>query len=146
MRIVIAQFCDDIRREIGGKYSMMGIYGDELIADKLPIVLPKFCIQIRAVTPVEKVFTRLLFRVFINENQLAQADFAEDELAKLSATLSAKFPDAKRHSVISIMQFSPLVITEPSRIRVEAQTEDEVIEGSYIYVRSRTAEDAPKVD
>jgi len=40
-------FCDDIRNEVGGKLSYMGIYGNELIVNAaLPAALPKLCLSI----------------------------------------------------------------------------------------------------
>ena len=38
--------CDDIREEKNNKFSLMGMYGKEIIFNKLPAILPKFCILI----------------------------------------------------------------------------------------------------
>lgn len=43
-------FCDDIRPEIGGKMSVMGIYQSDMISPPnfiFPLVIPKFCILIK---------------------------------------------------------------------------------------------------
>jgi hypothetical protein len=37
---------DDVREEKGNKISLMGIYSDKIIFDKLPAVLPKLCIAV----------------------------------------------------------------------------------------------------
>jgi hypothetical protein len=42
-RTVIAQFCDDVRQEIGNKFSLMGCYGSDLYVPAFPITLPKLC-------------------------------------------------------------------------------------------------------
>ena len=34
--------CDDVRNEVGGKMSLMGIYGRDIIIAKTPVVLPTF--------------------------------------------------------------------------------------------------------
>ncbi len=39
-------FCDDIRHEIGGKISLIGIYQSEIIVREFPITLPKLCMII----------------------------------------------------------------------------------------------------
>lgn len=40
-------FCDDIRQEINGKVTFVGIYANTLfIADELPVNLPKLCMGI----------------------------------------------------------------------------------------------------
>ena len=33
--------CDDIRQEVGGKISLMGIYGRDIVVAKTPITLPQ---------------------------------------------------------------------------------------------------------
>ena len=39
-RTVIAQFCDDVRQEIGNKFSLMGCYGTDLY---VPVVSRSRC-------------------------------------------------------------------------------------------------------
>lgn len=34
--------CDDVRREVGGKMSLMGVYGNDIIIAETPFVLPSF--------------------------------------------------------------------------------------------------------
>ncbi|QMV02550.1 hypothetical protein GHV40_14155 [Devosia sp. D6-9] len=49
----IALFCDDIRQEVGGKASYMGIYGtDMLINGPKPALLPKLAIAAHILIPV----------------------------------------------------------------------------------------------
>ena len=43
-RQVFTTFCDDIRQEIGGKLSYMGVYSSDLYVGGFPITLPKFCV------------------------------------------------------------------------------------------------------
>jgi hypothetical protein len=38
-RSVIAQFCDDVRQEIGNKFSLMGCYGSDLYVPAFPITM-----------------------------------------------------------------------------------------------------------
>jgi hypothetical protein len=35
--------CDDVREEKNNKFSLMGIYGNEIIFNKVPAILPKLC-------------------------------------------------------------------------------------------------------
>ena len=41
-----AIICDDIREEIRGKLSFIGIYGSNILVSKIPFVLPKLCFAI----------------------------------------------------------------------------------------------------
>lgn len=137
-RIVVTQFCDDVRYEVGNKYSLIGCYGDEMIVDKLPALLPKLCVQIRAFTTTDKVFTKLVLRAFLGEEMIAEANI---EFGKVSADDAPA--DATRMGIMTFMFFSPLGITEPSLLRIEAETEDGVLSGGKLRIRERTTEDLP---
>lgn len=51
-------FCDDIRYELGNKFSLIGIYSGEMFVDApgLPFMLPKLATHIWITTPVDKPF------------------------------------------------------------------------------------------
>lgn len=56
----LAIFCDDIRSEMGGKVSYMGIYGqDMVISGPKPTLLPKLSIAAHIQIPSEVVKARL---------------------------------------------------------------------------------------
>lgn len=139
-RIVVAQFCDDIRREIGNKYSLIGCYSDELIVDKFPAVLPKLCAQIRAITTLDQPFKRLIFRAFLNDEQFAQIEIPQQDLVKGTEIVQRR-PFAMRISLIAMMQFSPFPFSQESQLRVEAETEDGIVPGSFLVLRERKPED-----
>ena len=35
-------YCDDIRQEVGGKLSLMGVYNNVMYVQQFPVTLPKF--------------------------------------------------------------------------------------------------------
>lgn len=37
-------FCEDIRNELGGRVSLMGVLGNRLYVQEFPIFFPKFCL------------------------------------------------------------------------------------------------------
>ena len=45
-QLVFPLICDDIRQEIGNKFSLMGIYGDHIVLTKFPFTFPRFCCQV----------------------------------------------------------------------------------------------------
>lgn len=137
-RIVIVQFCDDVRHEVGNKYSLMGCYADELIIDKLPTVLPKLAAQIRAITPIDNLFSKLIFRAKINDDIIAELNV---DFNKLPDSIPVN-SELRRYTVVAAMLFSALMIAEPCRLRIEAETEDGVIiPGSSLKIRERLPED-----
>lgn len=48
-------FCDDIRSEIGDKYSLMGIYSGALNVSSMPVTLPRFSFAITLWEPMDDV-------------------------------------------------------------------------------------------
>lgn len=139
-RFVIAQFCDDIRQEVGNKFSLMGCYGDDLIVDQFPVILPKFAAQIRAATSIDQPFAKLVVRAFLNDELLAEIEIPQEQL---TAVQEKARQDSLRISVIAMMAFAPLPIQGPCRLRTEAETESEVLRGSFLNIRDRKAERSP---
>jgi hypothetical protein len=133
-RIIVTQFCDDVRYEMGNKFSLIGCYSDELIVEKLPVALPKLCVQIRVFTLVEKPFSKLVIRALLGEEIIAEADLHVNEAAILNAP-----PDAKRMGLTTFMCFAPLGITEPTVLQIEAETEEGPLKGGRLVLRERTA-------
>jgi hypothetical protein len=141
-RFVFAQFCDDIRQEIGQKFSLMGCYGSEMIIDKLPASLPKLGILVKIFTGTDRPFSHLLVRALMNDEILAELEIpvakSADAFQKIASTT-----DLGRVGLQAILVLSPLVVVEPCKIRIEAETEEGIIRGSYIKLRQRTPEDPP---
>lgn len=60
-------FCDDIRTEMGNKPSLMGVYPVEMLLEKFPVTLPKFCAWINLVIPVEHAPEQIRVRLMQEE-------------------------------------------------------------------------------
>ena len=54
---IITIVCDDVRQEVDGKISIMGIYSD-IIIPKIPIVLPKLNVIV-LLRSINKIFTNI---------------------------------------------------------------------------------------
>ena len=46
MKYKCVLFCEDIRQEVGGKMSLMGVLGNKLLVPQFPLHMPKFCLFI----------------------------------------------------------------------------------------------------
>ena len=55
--------CDDIRKEEGNKYSLMGVYGSDMVVSELPFKLSKLCFQIYVRTPKSNPIESMEVRV-----------------------------------------------------------------------------------
>src|ERR1700730_6660205 len=64
----VSIFCDDIRQEIGGKLSFMGVYYGAMYVPQFPINLPKFCVNVTFYEPkimAEARVVPVLIKVFM---------------------------------------------------------------------------------
>ncbi len=132
-RTVIAQFCDDVRQEIGNKFSLMGCYGTDLYVPSFPITLPKLCVFVHVRTPRERPFTRLTLRLVRGVEVLSELVANPDKL-NAGAT-----PDwARWLSMTGILAVSPFNAAGPCRLQVVAETESEALEsGQFLIDRMR---------
>lgn len=128
-RIVIAQFCDDVRQEVGNKFSLMGCYGTDLYVPAFPITLPKLCAFVHARTDRGHPFQRLTLR-------LVRGDDVLSELVANPEKLNAgDTPDwARWISMTGILAVTPFHAAGPCRLRVLAETESGTIESGQFLV------------
>ena len=129
-RTVIAQFCDDVRQEIGNKFSLMGCYGTDLYVPSFPITLPKLCVFVNARTPREKPFQRLTLRLVKGGEVLSEL-VANPE--KLTADDGA--PEwARWLTMTGILVVAPFHANGPCRLQVVAETESGIVESGQFLV------------
>lgn len=132
-RVLMTQYCDDVRQEVGNKFSLMGCYTEELIVEKMPAVLQKLCAQVRASTPLDNLFTKFTLRARLNGDIIAELDIDPTQFPSPEDK-----KDAKRLTIMAFMVFSPLVITEACKLEIEAETEDGTIKANALSIRVRT--------
>lgn len=131
-RQVTTIFCDDIRHELGGKTSFIGVYAGVMFVASFPVILPKFCLAASLVTPVDRPFRQLTLRVLKDSEVLVEGSLEESELSRF--TESAEEGSAEdRMDRVAVMQslfvFSPFKIDSPCGIRVRVDTEDGELRG-----------------
>lgn len=136
-RIVSARFCDDIRHEVGNKYSLIGCYGNELYIEKLPAVMPKFCAHVQAMTPLDRPFKELKFRALLDDEIVAELEVPQSALKSANFAAENISAIAKRITISAIMVFSPLTINNGSTLRIEADTDDGTVIGNGIRVEQK---------
>jgi len=110
----------------------MGCYGNELLVKKLPVLLPKLCVQVRAITPIDKPFYKLIIRAIMNNEIIAEMNVISDETLP---HIPKGIDDPVRFEFNVMMTFSPLSITEPSKLCIEAEADDEILRGGILLFR-----------
>lgn len=126
-------YCDDIRAEEGGKRSFMGVYTNKLYTTDFPLTLPKFSIHITAVTPIENPFQKLTLHILKDEEVLATLE-VPDEIIKELLKKKSDDDDARVSFIQVGVNFAPLNLEEPCKLRVRADTESEELKGLGLHV------------
>lgn len=114
-------YCDDIRQELGGKHSYMGVYGADLVLPSFPTTITRLCIAMQWSDPHQHKARELNLMVLLgdartllntsirtNPNQIAQqiCIVLDPFEVQTSTTLSVKVKGGDRE-----YQSMPLQIT-----------------------------------
>jgi hypothetical protein len=133
-RTVIAQFCDDVRQEIGNKFSLMGCYGTDLYVPAFPITLPKLCAFVYARTPRENPFRQLSLRLMKGGDVLSELVANPEKLDSGDAPPSW----ARWLTMTGVLVATPFHVSAPCRLQVFAETESETLEsGQFLIEKMR---------
>lgn len=137
-------FCDDIRHEIGGKLSYIGVYSGRLIVSQFPVTLPKLCLALNVVTSSSEPFRSLSLNVLKNEETLAHPVLNEAQLTEAcEAAVTANADVAPPLPVLIarfLFVFSPFILEGPCLLRVRAETESEELQGIALRIEQAPSE------
>lgn len=135
-------WCDDIRHEVGGKFSLIGIYTGALFVPKLPLTLPKLCLVLRIITPLDFPWNFLRIRVLKGDTVLGESSMPENQLQHLRS-LQKSVPDdgQEEHILMSTSQFifQNLYLDAPCTLKARAITELGEIKGQGLRVMQSPA-------
>jgi len=136
-RFVTVQFCDDIRRELGNKVSLMGCYLGDLLVPSFPSVLPQLCAQVKVYTPLNRPFERLTLRMLRGGDIIAELVVPPE----LFALPKGALPPAARWSMATgNFVMAPFPLEGSSILCVEAETEDGTLRSGALRIDMLSAD------
>lgn len=126
-------FCDDVRQEVTGKLTLVGVYaGHMMLTANLPVALPQICAvtTFRLAPPTEQI--KAVFRIFKSgQNEPLfemEADIPAAQPSDFPPTAADQDPDAVKFlQMIITAQMQNLIITEPCTLKVRAFIGDDEI-------------------
>ena len=71
--------CDDVREEAGGKRSFMGIYGDNIVVQEMPKLLPQLHV-VFLIDEIKEPFSKIRLLVNMPESKPIKMEFAVPQL------------------------------------------------------------------
>ena len=141
-RFLSTTFCDDVRQEVGGKQSLIGVYNGVMFVPQFPVTLPKLWILAIYSTPHDEPPKKLKVRVLKNTEPLADLDATPEYLQQLASSREpvVPMPDGTQRVSTSHMHvcFSPLVIDGPCMLRVVAITDKGEVRGLGLQIQQQS--------
>jgi hypothetical protein len=139
-----AIYCDDIRNEVGGKYSLMGVYQSEMVFPQFPALAPKFCARITLRFAVDdRPRESLKIQLFSGDILLGAMEINQEQIQ--SSELPPQDPDIPPEDRILAIQtaliFSPFPIEAPCRLRLRAYVDGSEIKGNGLKIRLPSPEE-----
>jgi hypothetical protein len=123
-------FCDDIRAEIGGKITFVGVYASEMeVHVPFPFTMPKFGLWIRYLERPNTLSGDGKLYVLLpgDEKATVEVDVPMDQLrANPPATSTPEEMDEDAIMMQIPILLSPLVLKEPGRIRVRMHVGEKI--------------------
>lgn len=135
-RIVSTIFCDDIREEVGGKVSLIGTYGGDMLVPYFPAQILKFCLQVRVLTPADRPFESITAKVYLGDEVISESVAPPEALVVPSMPEGLPEGDDCKlvHSISFAFLFGPMVFEKPELIRVRVVTESEELRGQGLRI------------
>lgn len=117
----ISLFCEDIREEVGGKRSLMGVFDTDLIVPHFPIVIPKLAVLIRLIVPSDFVVGVLTWKIYFPGDKIESPAFkTEGNLVESELEDPGAQPeDWQDEDVTTVREFDQGAVFSPVRIKHE---------------------------
>jgi hypothetical protein len=137
-------FSDDIRQEVGGKVTLVGVYNGVLLTNAFPLMLPKFCFSTRYREPImDKRADTIEFKMFIDDNDGEKVLFhnnivVSDLNPNIVSDKNQELDATTFWELVVNGAISPLLIGGPSKIRMRAYRDEKEHRLGALIVRTPT--------
>lgn len=144
-------FCDDIRDEVSGKKTLVGVYAERMIVDTdFPVIVPTMGFYIHLLEPLADPSHPVQIKVFIpgdtDDEVVIDVNLPENR-SDLIDSDSVRDHDAKFLSNILAFRVSPLLLRKEGRIKVRAYKSDtEVKLGTLLVTKAERGQALPESD
>jgi hypothetical protein len=132
-------FCDDIRDELDGKKTYVGVYfGDMVLHGAFPAVIPKFALAITYLEPLADPVSMVNIKVFVpgdgdNGDVAVDVDLPPDRLEEVGP--EDIDPNAQYRVHLMHFRISPFVISKRGYVKVRAYVKGKEIRLGSIKIR-----------
>jgi hypothetical protein len=135
-------YCDDVRHELDGKRSYIGVYGTHLLADSFPLAVSKLCVVITVTSPRNMPFKKFGLYLINGEQEVAAAEMPLADVEKAMVQLAStpnRDPESEGFLAMQgIFEIQNIVFPEPAVLRVLVRTEGADVQGQPLRVEMRS--------
>lgn len=133
-RLVFSIFADDIRQEVDGKVTHVGVYqGGMNVTGIPPVVLPKLAISTYIHTPLEQPFQDMELDLVLDDEVVQHVDTPRAQLANALATARA-VPGSKEIGFNIVMVLQPFVLGKRGILRMKAKLDGQELVGNGLRI------------
>ncbi|WP_143062543.1 hypothetical protein [Variovorax sp. OV084] len=133
-RFIFCQYCDDVRYEVDGKISLVGVYpGGLVINANLPATISKLFVVCNLATPKEKPFQKVAIRILLGDKEVVKAEVPQEELSE--SALQLRNPSGKGYMLTMAFPLFSLLIENAGYITVELESEEGVFQANRLEIR-----------
>lgn len=144
-RCFTAIYCDDIRQEINGKYTLVGCYGSHMFLSEFPAKLPRFNAHTTLYIPLSESFSHI--RIVLNKGAEEIAESAFDVEPDMLQDVINNDNNLRFHAIIGAFSLTNFEIDEPTLIDVTAYVDGVPLMGPRLIVeRMRSLGDEPTLN
>jgi hypothetical protein len=147
-------FCDDIRAEIGGKLTFVGMYTTVMfVYGTFPFVIPKFALRIVYRQRHDSIILPIKFWIFVPGDsdekpsiELVIPDEAAQQTIDNVMKMAATAQETMQHpyaTIFSQMILSPFLIREPGMLKVRAVRGDRLIRLGALLIKAADQAQVP---
>ena len=116
---------DDIRAEVGNKFSLMGIYDSALLVQSFPATIGKLVVYVVVNCPLNQLFKGLRIELRLNNQPIGLEELSEDAIPVEGPTHDKDGHPYRCFSKKSVFILSPLSVDHPCLLRAHVFSDGE---------------------
>lgn len=134
-RHIFCLFADDIRQEINGKVSLIGIYqGGMNVVGPVPQILPRLVISTYVDTPVDRPFGELSVDVMLDDKEMQNVTPPPQALEEMQ-TAARQDKEVKTVSMQMVFVLQPFQVNGNGKLWVRVRDNGEALESNPLKIQ-----------
>lgn len=134
-RNIFCIFADDIRHEVDGKISLIGMYqGGMNIGGSLPALVPQLVITTYINTSIDQPFKEISIDLLLNDQVVQNLSPPPDAVQDMQHSIPHS-SDSKMITMMMVLKLQPFNVIEEGRLFIRAKIDGTVLESNALRIR-----------